>query len=320
MLFPALFLFVSLNAMAFMQAWSLTHYVRGDEHTKQVERFTSWDKVHTVVSGPTVMRMRNVYTPERYGLTYETVQFPGYQGIQLSAWRIAGDKGAAAVLLFHGFGASKDTLLRAATEFHALGCETWLVDFHGSGDSLGTTNSVGYHEAEDVRAAVQFASSPQYGTRPIVLYGTSMGAASILCAAHRGLVNPDAMILECPFDRLVTTVGNRCGLLGIPAFPMADLLVFWSSVQSGFNGFEHNPVEYAHSVRCPTLLFQGERDQMVGLAHGKAIAAALGTHGTFKVFPGLGHAFLVHDGEPEWRDSVRSFLSSNKILSSAQTQ
>ena len=316
----AVFVFVTINAMAFMQAWSMAHYVRTTGRTRQVERLTWWEKFRAVAAGPVVVRMQNVYTPAKYGLAYETKQFQGFDGIQLSAWRIAGSPSAPAVLMFHGYGASKDTLLRAASEFHALGCETWLIDFHGSGDSGGSTTGIGYSEAEDVRAAVAAASAREYGKRPMVLYGTSMGSAAILCANDRGFVHPDAVVLECPFDRFVATIGNRYDLLGVPPFPMAELVAFWCGRQGGFDALRHDPVRYARSVQCPALLFQGERDRLVGLPNGKAIAAALGDHGTYKVFPGLGHAFLCYDGQPAWRDSIRDFLTRNGLLPAPQAR
>ena len=44
--------------------------------------------------------------------------------------------GAPVVLMFPGYGASKDTLLQAAREFHSLGCAMWVVDPHGIGGSV----------------------------------------------------------------------------------------------------------------------------------------------------------------------------------------
>ena len=223
------------------------------------------------------------------------------------------------VLLFHGYAASKACLDLPAEEFHALGCETWMVDFHGSGGSTGCTTTAGYDEAEDVAAAVRQALAKRPAPAPMILYGTSMGAAAILCAVHRFQVQPDALILECPFDRLLSTVGNRCHELCLPAFPAANLMVFWGGVQSDFNGFAFNPVEYAREVRCPTLLMQGDLDTHVGLANSREIAAALGEHGTFQLFPGAGHEMLSWKSMPAWRNGVRAFLATHGLAGSAET-
>jgi len=146
---------------------------------------------------------------------------------------------------------------------------------------------------------------------PQVLFGTSLGAAAILRAEHLHAVEPAALVLECPYDRLSTTVAHRFNALGIPAFPIANLLTFWGGEQLGFDAFAMNPVDYARDVRCPTLLLEGDRDSRVGLPNARAIAKALGVHGTFELFAGQGHAFYLNRAPDQWRHSVRGFLAAN---------
>lgn len=198
-----------------------------------------------------------------------------------------------------------------------MGFEAWLVDFHGSGGSSGNTTSVGYHESEDVAASVTYATQ-RSGPRKTLLFGTSMGAAAILRAVHNGLAKPDALVLECPFDSLLHTAGNRFHLMHLPAFPFAHLLVLWGGWQEGFNGFTFNPVEYAASVRCPTLLLQGGMDTRVTPAQAPAITDSLGTNGLLHVFPQLSHQSYVRAEPAEWRRLVGEFLATHPGLTTAQ--
>ena len=301
-------LFLTFNAIAFMQAWSITHYAPTNTRTTRLrEVSTSLDKARLLFVGPTVRRMANTSTPDQHNLPYRSEHFTGAKGSQLEAWHIPGEPGQPCVLMFPGYGASKDTLLHAAVEFHAIGCETWIVDFSGVGGSNGHTTTIGWREAEDVAAAVHATQNQRRG--PLVLYGPSMAASAILCAQHRGLVAPDAIIVECPFDRFTTTLGNRLQLVGFPEYPLAPAIAFWVGVQNGFNGLKHNPVEYARSVRCPVLLMQGENDRVVGPRAAKSMAAAFGDRATFQFLPNCGHSWLVRDGEPTWRSLVREFLA-----------
>ena len=257
--------FVLLNAMAYMHARAMTHFVSGGERTEKPEALTFSQKLQVLLEGVEMPRPVNRKNPADFGLAFDTMALTNLHGIRLEAWRIRQPSSKGMVLMFHGYGASKDSLLPAAKEFSEMGYETMLVDFYGSGGSQGNETSVGFHEADDVFAAFQFARQ-QSPDRPVVLYGSSMGAAAVLRAVHAHQIDPDALILECPFDRLLSTVQNRFKAMQVPAFPCAQLLVFWGGLQQGYNGFQFNPAEYASEVRCPVLLLHGDKDSRVTLA------------------------------------------------------
>jgi len=301
---------VVVNGAAYLAARSMTHYVENAGRLHVHVPMTAWDKTRFFLGTLALPRPVNHLTPGDRRLEYETLRFPGAHHLNLEAWRIPGEEGQPVVLLFPGYCGSRDSLLGYAREFHALGYETWLVDFHGVGGSQGNTTTLGWDEADDVAAAGQEAARLRPGA-PQLFFGTSLGAAAVLRAEHLHTIDAAALILESPYDRLVTTVGHRFSALGIPAFPLADLLAFWGGEQLGFNAFAMNPVDYARDVRCPTLLFEGGKDSRVGVPNARAIAQALGSHGTFELLAGQGHAFYLNRVPDEWRKSVHSFLAAN---------
>lgn len=296
-------LFVLLNIMAYFQARGMCRYERPTAVTTRITKATGWDKAKLLFTGPTVRRQLNTRTPADFGMQYQVRRFPGAHGIELEAWEISGRSDLPTLFLFPGYGASKDTLLRSASEFHQLGFCLWLVDFHGIGGSNGDTTTVGYDEADDVVAAVR-----ESGKKNIMLYGTSMGAVAVLRAVHSGAVKPSRIILEAPYDRFCTTLGHRFELMQLPTFPFAHLLTFWSGAVNGFNGFDHNPIAYARSIQCPTLLMQGEHDDLVGKTVPSQFAQVLGTKCTVRIVPGARHAFLLQAQPDFWRSAVYQFL------------
>jgi len=299
--------FLALNCVAYSQARAMTHYTTGRAATPPIETLSRLQKAQVLLLGAGMPRPNNRKTPSDFGLTFEVVRLPGAHGLPLEAWIVPCIQAKGIVLLFHGHGASKDSLLAAARNFHELGFEALLVDFHGSGGSGGAENSVGFHEASDVAAAFAWANQTR---RPVILYGVSMGAAASLRAVHLGQAQPAALVLECPFDRLVNTVGNRFRMMGLPAFPFAQLLVFWGSVQQRINGFQFCPADYARSIHCPTLLMAGENDQRVRAADTQRIFANLNGPKTLKLFPGLGHESYLAAKPEEWRATVGVFLNT----------
>ena len=317
-----MFLATVFAGITFVQARAMTHYAPVSIRTTQLAENSGPRMWRLLLSGPAVRRQSNTRTPEDFGMRFSTTKVRGAHDLELEIWRVRGRPGVPRVMMFPGYGASKDTLLHAARELNEYGCEMWLVDFHGIGGSEGAITSVGYHEATDVTAAVREADREFNRDRPLVVYGVSMGAAASLRAAAVGDVHPDGMILECPFDRLARTIGNRFALLGLPSAPFGSAVAFWAGVQQGFNGLAHNPVDYARYVRCPTLLLQGGRDDSVGFDAVGEVAGSLGERGTFQLIPEAGHSYLVLKARETWRRSVHQFLAriSSRDLENSRAQ
>jgi len=226
----------------------------------------------------------------------------------------ASSEGAPLVVAFHGYAASKSALLPVAAALRELDCATFLVDFYGSGDSSGDGTSLGYLEAADVAAALDYARGRWPG-RKVGLYGFSMGSAAILRAIAVADADPDAIVLEATFDDLLSTAKNRFDSMGLPATPLAELLLFWGGVQWGFDPFTHNPADYAAAVRCPAMVLHGERDARATLDQGRRVAAAMGEHATFVANPGLGHMPGVIADRTAWKRDVGGFLARNLTAS-----
>jgi hypothetical protein len=94
----------------------------------------------------------------------------------------------------------------------------------------------------------------------------------------------------------------------LPAFPSAELLVFWGGVQHGMNGFAHNPVDYASRVDCPVLLLHGQLDKRVSLAEVEAVCANLAGKKRLEVFPDVGHEACYRTRPDLWMQHVSAFL------------
>lgn len=302
--------FAALNVVAFNHAHSMTHFSSGGIKTPNPEALSFPQKVRILFNGVNLPKPLNTSTPTSLGLPFQTCRFQNDDGTDLESWYVPNRQSKGLVLMFHGYAASKSSLLKEAQAFHEIGYSTFLVDFRGSGGSMGHETTIGVYEADDVARAVEYARSV-VPDQPFVLYGQSMGSAAILRAIFAKGVRPAAVVIECPFDRLIATVGNRFSAMGLPAFPFAQLLVFWGGVQHGFNGFKHNPAEYAKGVECPVLVLHGENDTRVSRAQLESVFNNLGGEKRLKFFP-AGHEACLASDPPQWKRSVSAFLSSLK--------
>ena len=299
---------VLVNVLAYFHARSMTVFTALGERTPKPETLTFAQKLKTVAFGVTIPKSKNIVDPSSLGLVFETITYPSSSGYSLEAWRIPAYGSTKTVLLFHGYGASKQSLLPMAQLFHQSGFSCVLVDFYGSGSSSGKTTSIGFHEAKDVISSFEYVHS-KWPDDQIIIYSLSMGSAAVLNASQDPKFHPSALLLESPFDSLLTTTRNRFSVMKVPSLGLAELLVFWGGFQQNFNGFEHNPAQYASYVTVPTLLLYGEKDPRVQPEERKSILKNL--HGIKKLieFEGIEHQAIAEMKPQEWLQSVLEFLN-----------
>jgi dipeptidyl aminopeptidase/acylaminoacyl peptidase len=142
----------------------------------------------------------------------------------------------------------------------------------------------------------------------LILYGQSIGAAAVLRAVGDLHVSPDAIIIDLPYDRLLSTAGNRFRAMHLPAFPLAQMLVFWGGVQQHYRGFDMNPADSAKNVRCPTLMFHGQLDRRVTIEQANAVFNNVAGPKQFECSPDSGHVGFLTVHPDQWHAIVESFL------------
>lgn len=300
---------VTLNFLSYRHAFAMTHFVKAGAATPGLAKLTWAEKVNVLVFGVRIPKPLNSQTPRNVGLPFDVHTFRSADGTKLESWYIPRTGAKGLVLIFHGYIGCKGRYLREAAAFHDMGYATFLTDFRGSGGSDGYETTIGALEADDVAAAVAYAHE-KWPELPQILYGQSMGSVAVLRGIAIHGLRPEAIIIENPFNRLTSTVANRFKVMGLPSFPFAQLLVFWGGVQCGFNGFEHNPVDYAREVHCPALVIHGDKDRLVTSAEAEEVFDALASsRKIFKLVP-AGHQSLFGANPQAWKQATRDFLDA----------
>jgi alpha-beta hydrolase superfamily lysophospholipase len=294
-------LFVFVNIIACFHAYKFTHYATdAAAFPKNPEKMGMQQKISSILFGVDLPRPKNSDFPKR---KFETVVLND----QLECWEIPAEDAKGTVILFHGYGNRKSGMLDRANEFYKMGYNTVLPDFTGSGGSKGNTTTIGFKEADEVKECYDYYTK-KYPGKPMFLMGTSMGAAAILKCMHDHKISPNAIILECPFGTMYQTVCNRFDAMKVPSMPMAALLVFYGGMMNGFWAFDHNPIDYAKKVNCPTLLLSGGSDERVSLREIDDIYNNLQGEKQKIIYPRSGHESYLNKYAVEWRQDVDCFL------------
>lgn len=300
----AIIVFVVMNLIAIVHSYKFTHF--SDAHSAKTQRpdqLSFNQKLQTLFFGVNNPRPTNDIKP----LKFETVQLQSNKKVE--GWYCPAEAARGTVILFHGYGGEKSSMLDKAAIFDSLGYNTFLIDFMGSGGSEGNTTTIGFKEAEQVKTAYNYLLSK--GEKEIYLFGTSMGAVAIMKAIKDYDMQPRAIILECPFGTMYDTVAARFSNMNVPTFPMAGLLVFWGGVQNNFWAFSHNPTTYAKHISCPTLLLFGEKDKNVSRKEIDEIYNNLAGSKKLKTYSSAGHENYLNKYRNLWTEDVANFLKSN---------
>ncbi len=196
-----------------------------------------------------------------------------------AAW-LPGPKGAAVIVLLHGNGGQASSQLRPARKWHDRGYGVLVVEYPGYGPLHELEPSEAALRASAAAALDQLEARHGVGPKRLVLVGRSLGTGVATALAVSGYGG--AVVLVSPFTSIPAAAASR--------YPWA--IGVETLVRDRFDNLVR-----AGRVSQPTLVAHGDRDAMVPVDQGRAVAAAL-PDARLLVLDGAGHndVFRWHDG------------------------
>ncbi|MFC4262807.1 alpha/beta hydrolase [Ferruginibacter yonginensis] len=296
-------LFLLLNIITLFHAYKFTHYYEaGEVNIKPNNEKTGWDKTKELLFGFTAAKQPNL-PPDS---SYKIINLYTKDSLRLEAWYKVVPQAKGTVALFHGHGGNKAKNVLEATAFQQMGYNTLLLDFRAHGNSQGNTCTIGFYEAEDVALAYEYLQKS--GEKNIVLWGISLGAATITKAINDYQLQPQRVILEMPFASLPDAVTGRLKIMHVPTQPIGTLLTFWGGTIHGFWAFGLQPYRYAAAIQCPVLLQHGTNDPRVTVAETQQIFDQITTAKKWVEYQNSAHESLCKNEHDKWIAEVSAFL------------
>lgn len=231
-------------------------------------------------------------TPSVIGLDYEDVRLNTSDGETLHGWFLpAGDNAVdATVLIFHGNAGNISHRLDTLRIWHAMGYDSFIIDYRGYGKSSGSPDEQGTYT--DARTAWEYlVDERNIPAGRIVLFGRSMGGA--IASKLAAETEPSALIVESSF----TSVPD-----------IATELYPWMPVRT-LSRFEYDTRRNVRQVNCPVLVVHSRDDEIIPFHHGRAIFDAAATPKYMLTLSGdHNHGFL--QSGTYYIDGLRDFLST----------
>lgn len=195
----------------------------------------------------------------------EFVTITSHDGLTLSGRYYHVMDGAPLDIGFHGYRSSPITDFSGGSELSfQMGHNLLLVDQRGHGKSGGRTIAFGIQERQDLLRWVEYAIDRFGQDIKILLYGISMGGATVLMASELPLpANVKGIVADCPYADPLEIIAHVGKKMPIPLW-MVRLFVIWGAkIFGGFDLTETDARKAVEHTQIPILIIHGESDTLV---------------------------------------------------------
>ena len=238
-------------------------------------------------------------TPEKFGITFENVQLVTRDGIELAAWYTPSENGAL-ILVAHGHSDMRSPMLYSMYAQNGYGVLAW--DFRAHGESGGEHSTLGYYEALDVEAALEYGLQ-QANVEHIGAWGGSMGGVAVLEATARR-EEIEAVVIDSAFatleDELKWVVTSNIFL---------PFVRFFAEKETGVKLDTLRPVDRIKVISPrPIMIIQGEEDNVIPVDSAQKLYEAAGGPRYLWTEAGVNHVGMYSMYPEMYEDVVVNFF------------
>lgn len=194
--------------------------------------------------------------------------------VPVAYYSVSGNMDNNTVVIVHGLGGDHVSAYPQAEIYLNNGWNVLALDQRGNGDSTNEKVSFGYYEKLDVMAVVDYASEVT-ADKKIVVHGISMGGATagLYGGTDHANNNVDAIILDSAFDNMKNMFFLKWEDMdsGLPGEYVAWCGDIALKIKYGYNFKDADVVEALKTCDIPTLVIQGEQDDVATVEMGEKI-------------------------------------------------
>lgn len=200
---------------------------------------------------------------------YEESNFYDYyitsrDGLRLHNYIIPHSDSNKWAIVVHGYLSEGKDMAAYAKQFHTMGYHVILPDLRSHGKSDGNYIGMGWDEHFDVLDLVNdiVANHPD---SQIVLFGVSMGAATVLNVSGESLPsNVKVVIEDCGYTSIWDELSYQLKIrFHLPSFPMMQAATLVTKIRAGYWFGDGSVVEQVKKSITPTLFIHGDADAFV---------------------------------------------------------
>ena len=276
---------------------------------------------HRCTIGEMALSSPNFLSPAAFTPHWENFDITVEDTIRLKGWFIfaSGGENRGTILLLHGIGSCKITMLSLAKLFVQNGFNCILYDSRANGESGGINCTFGYYEKRDLSAYIDSALVRYPGSAPFGVLGDSFGAATAVQALawDKRLV---CGIAESPFATLRGVIHDYFRqMYFVPSYFIPDAALVNSERIARFQVDSVSPEQDARRITQPTMIVHGSADRKISSQYGRLVFDNLAsTHKEWYLVEGAGHSDIGNVGGAEYEARIVGFFRTYLNVNTAR--
>lgn len=216
------------------------------------------------------------------------------------------------VIVVHGYSGQGYQMGNLAKIYYEMGYNVLLPDARGHGQSEGNYIGMGWDDRLYIIAWIHYINET-YSNPDIILYGVSMGGATVLMVSGEPLPDNVKLIIEdCGYTSAKAEFSYQLQeTFGLPAFPIMDFANIVTQIKAGYSLDDASALKQVEKATIPILFIHGDADTFVPTKMVYKLYEAANTEKELLIIPNAGHgAASTVDPELYWY-TVINFINTH---------
>lgn len=247
----------------------------------------------------------------------EEVTTQSFDGLKLYGKYYHHKDNKPVLIFFHGY---RSNAARDGSGIYAIGMNRdvniLVVTQRSHNESEGKCITFGINESRDCFSWIDYVKERFGQDTKVILWGISMGAATVLTAAGRDL--PDNVLgigADCGYSSPKEIIKSVIKGMKLPVTPAYWLVKMGAAIYGGFDLEETSPLEAMKKVKVPVLFIHGVADDFVPCDMTHQNYEACVSDKSLVLVDGAGHGMSYYVDMKKTEEGVFAFL--DQILKEA---
>ncbi|MDL2220699.1 alpha/beta hydrolase [Eubacteriales bacterium OttesenSCG-928-N14] len=215
------------------------------------------------------------------------------------------------LIAVHGYMGNSTQMVTSARNFYERGYNVITPDCRGHGKSEGNYIGMGWDDRLDMVKWIEYIIENNGQDVQIVLYGVSMGVATVMMTAGEDLPpQVKAIVEDCGYTSAWDEFAYQLdAIFGLPAFPLMNFANTMARIRAGYDLRDASATKQLQHATVPVFFIHGSEDTFVPSYMLDEVYEACASQKDRYLVQGAGHGGASFTAKEEYWQRIDAFLA-----------